>query len=96
VNAKLWLCVLMGVLVAHIAVIFIVGNIRTSGKPPPKSPEPNFETRTRIFTNTEGKTMKIVHEFTVETELAPPSVLEKLPRPPTSDASRTAAPAAAN
>jgi hypothetical protein len=99
VNTKLWVCVIMGVLVAHIAVLIIVANIRTAGKPPPKPSEPTFETSTTTYTDARGETRKVVHEFTVQTELAPPDVLEKLPAPPAPDAVQTAknvAPAAAN
>ena len=93
-NAKLWVSVIVGVLVAHLAVLIIWDNIRTSGKPTPKPLEPNFETRTTTFTSAEGKTLKVEHEFTVETQFAPPGVLEKLPAPPGPDAAKTPAPAA--
>ena len=98
-NAKLWLCVLMGVLVAHLSLIFIVGNIRTAGKPPPRPVEPTFTTSTTTFTNPQGEKLKVIHEFTVQTEFADPIVLEKLPVPPSSDAAlsaKTGSPAAAD
>ena len=81
-NAKLWVCVIMGVLVAHLSVIMIVDNVRTSKKPQPKPVEPNFSASTTTYTNPDGKVLKMEHEFTVETEFAKPEVLEKLPPPP--------------
>jgi hypothetical protein len=96
VNAKLWVCVIVGVLVAHLAVLIIWDNIRTSGKPPPKPPEPNFETSTTTFTSASGKTLKIEHEFTVETQFAPPDVMKKLPPPPAAVGANFLTPAAAH
>jgi hypothetical protein len=85
VNAKLWACVIMGVLVAHLCVLFIVDNIRNAKRPPRKPPVPTFETSTTTFMNPQGEKVKIVNEFTVQTELAPPEVLQKLPAPPKAD-----------
>ena len=85
-NARLWVCVIVGVLVAHLCVLFIVDNIRTAKKPPPKPVEPSFTTSTVTFTNPQGEKVKVLHEFTVQTELAPADVLKKLPAPPTPDA----------
>ena len=98
-NAKLWVCVIVGVLVAHLCVIVIVDNVRTPRKPQPKMVEPNFSASTTTYTNPDGKVLKMEHEFTVETEFAGKSVLEKLPAPPSSDAAQPAksdTPAAAN
>ena len=90
-NAKLWACVICGVLVMHLSVLFILDHFRSAGKPRPIPVEPNFTGSTTTFTNDRGDKVKVVHEFTVNTELATPEVLEKLPAPPTSDA--TAEPA---
>ena len=95
-NAKLWVCVIVGVLIAHLAVLIIWDNLRTPGKPLPKPLVPTFETRTTTFTGVQGETLKVVHEFTVETQFAPQGVLEKLPAPPAPDAPKAVAPAAAN
>ena len=98
-NAKLWVCVIVGVLVAHLCVIVIVDNVRTPRKPQPKQIEPNFSTSTTTIRAPDGQELKVVHEFTVETEFAGKSVLEKLPAPPSSDAAEPAksvTPAAAN
>lgn len=84
-NAKLWACVIMGVLVAHLAVLYIVDHLRTMGKPLPvyRPPEePSFTTVTKIYTNEKGEKVREIHEFTVRTELADPRTLAKLPAPP--------------
>ena len=89
-NAKLWACVIMGVLVAHLSVLFILDHFRDAKKPRPIPVEPNFTGSTTTFTNDRGEKLKVVHEFTVNTELAAPAVLEKLPAPPTSETAEPA------
>ncbi|MEO6787389.1 MAG: hypothetical protein ABI318_14755 [Chthoniobacteraceae bacterium] len=98
-NAKLWACVIAGVLIAHLAVLVIVDKFRTMGAPQPKLVEPTFSTVTTTFRDLDGKTLQVVHEFTVQTEMAEKSVLEKLPKPPTADSGAQQAepaPSAAN
>ena len=98
-NMKLWGCVIMGVLVAHLCVIMIVDNMRSSKQPKPKTLEPNFSTTTMTVRAPDGQALKVVHEFTVETEFAPPEMLRKLPAPPVQDAAQPvndSAPPAAN
>ena len=85
-NAKLWACVICGVLVMHLSVLFIIDHFRNARKPRPIPAEPNFTGSTTTFTNDRGEKVKVLHELTVNTELATPEVLEKLPAPPTSDA----------
>ena len=85
-NKKLWVCVIMGVLVAHLCVLVIVGNIRKPHSPQPKPIEPNFSASTTTFTAPDGKVLEQQHEFTVETQFATPEVLAKLPPPPSRDA----------
>jgi len=83
VNAKLWVCVIFGVLVAHICVLVIVDNVRKPHTtPPPKTAEPNFSASTMTLSAPDGKVLKQEHEFTVETQFATPDVLAKLPPPP--------------
>ncbi|MEO6739058.1 MAG: hypothetical protein ABIP20_02335 [Chthoniobacteraceae bacterium] len=91
-NAKLWVCVIMGVLVVHLCVIMIVDNVRTQKLPQPKLVEPNFSASTTTYTNPDGKVLKMEHEFTVETTFAKPEVLGKLPSPPSSQAAESAKP----
>ncbi len=95
-NTKLWGCVICGVLVMHLSVLFILDHFRSAGKPRPIPLEPNFTGSTTTFTNDRGEKVKVVHEFTVNTELATPEVLEKLPAPPKPDSAEHAAPATAN
>ena len=89
-NAKLWACVIMGVLVAHLSVLVIVDTVRSSRKPQPKQIEPNFSTSTMTVRAPDGQELKVVHEFTVETEFAPTEMLRKLPAPPLPDAAQPA------
>ncbi len=99
-NAKLWVCVIVGVLVAHLSVLFIWDHFRSLGRPLPKPPEePSFIASTTIFTNERGEKVRETYEFTVRTEMADPKTLEKLPAPPKPGAelqAGAAAPAAAN
>ncbi len=81
-NTKLWVCVIVGVLVAHLCVLVIVDNIRKPQKPAPQLVEPNFSVSTTTVSAPDGKVLKMEHEFTVETQFAKPEVLAKLPPPP--------------
>jgi hypothetical protein len=83
VNAKLWVCVLVGVLIAHLAVIFIVEHWRARGRPMPKPFEPTFSTSTTTYIDRDGRKTNIIHEFTVSTEIADEKTLKELPPPPT-------------
>ncbi len=98
-NAKLWGCVILGVLVAHLSVLFIIDHYREGKRPRPVSVEPNFTGSTATFTNERGEKVKVEHEFTVNTELASRQVLEKLPSPPKTEGGiepeKSAAPASA-
>ena len=84
-NMKLWGCVIMGVLVAHLCVIMILDNMRSSKEPKVKMIEPNFSTVTTTVRAPDGQPLKVVHEFTVETQIATPEQLKKLPAPPSPD-----------
>lgn len=81
-NTKLWVCVIVGVLVAHLCVLVIVDNIRKPQKQAPQLVEPNFSVSTTTVSAPDGKVLKMEHEFTVETQFAKPEVLAKLPPPP--------------
>ena len=82
-NAKLWVCVLAGVLIAHLSILFIVDHWRNRGRPLPKPIEPTFSTSTTTYIDGDGRKMNIVHEYTVRTELADEQTLKELPLPPT-------------
>lgn len=70
-NAKLWACVMMAVLVAHIALIFIVDHWRKLGAPPPAPPpEPTFATTTYRYVDETGREVKVERQFKVSTKLA--------------------------
>ncbi len=83
----------MGVLVAHLAVLIIWDNYRSMGKPRPKLLEPTFFTATTTFTNARGEAVKVLTEFTVQTELAKPELLEQLPPAPAQGIAEPAKPA---
>ena len=85
-NAKLWACVIVGVLIAHLSILIIVDRFRTMGVPKPKLVEPTFSATTTTFRDLDGRDLAVVHEFTVRTEMAEKSVLDKLPKPPTGKA----------
>lgn len=85
-NAKLWVCVIAGVLTAHLAVLFIVDHLRTMGRPLPKPIEPTFSTSTTTYIDGDGRKLKVVREFTVRTELADEKTLRELPAPPSTAA----------
>jgi hypothetical protein len=71
-NIKIILCIAMGALVAHIAVVMILFHFRTDSLPPP-SPPPvrNFRVAEEKFVDpTTGE--KLIHrEIRVSTKLAP-------------------------
>ena len=84
-NARLWACVIVGVLVAHLALLVVIDNVRNLRKPKAevKVVEPNFFTTTTTLTDPEGRKMKEISEFTVSTEMADDATLKALPPPPT-------------
>ena len=83
-NAKLWACVIAGVLVAHLALLVIIDNVRALRNPQPRAKvvEPNFFTSTITFHDAEGRKVKEISEFTVSTEFADDAMLNRLPPPP--------------
>lgn len=83
-NARLWGCVIVGVLVAHLALLVVIDNVRNLRKPKAevKVAEPNFFTATTTLTDPEGRKMEERSEFTVSTEMADEATLKKLPPPP--------------
>jgi hypothetical protein len=77
----LWICVLAGVGVAHLALLFIVDHWRNSGPYVPP-PEPNFRTATYHYVNEGGAEVKLVKEFTVSTQFADtPAPKQEQPKP---------------
>ena len=87
-NAKLWVCVIVGVLVAHLALLVVIHNVRNLREPKPevKVAEPNFFTSTTTTVDPKGRKMKEVSEFTVSTEMANEATLKNLPPPPSASA----------
>ena len=82
-NAKLWACVMMAVLVAHLALLFIFDHWRKLGAPPPAPPpEPTFSTTTYHYVDEAGREVKVERRFKVSTKLANEEALAR-PAPPT-------------
>jgi hypothetical protein len=80
-NSRLWLCVMTGVLVAHVALLVIIANVRNLGKPAPRPSEPNFMTSTLTVVDATGRKVRERSEYTVSTQLADEATLKKLPPP---------------
>ena len=81
VNAKLWACVIILVLLAHFAVLHIIDVYRQMSAPRELPPEPTFRTAVIHYHDEHGVEVKRVQEFTVPTQLADDETLAKLPPP---------------
>jgi len=86
-NAKLWACVVAGVLVVHVALLVIIDNVRKLRNPhaEPKPAEPTFFTSTTTVVDAQGRKVRESSEFTVTTQLADEATLKKLPPAPKGD-----------
>jgi hypothetical protein len=85
-NAKLLLCIAMGVFVAHVAVIMMVFSIQRRMEPPPPAPRPpNFKVAEGEFVDSATGSRIHVQEFTVTTRLAPPGTYKGRPDQPAAD-----------
>jgi hypothetical protein len=81
VNIKLWLCVAMGVFVAHIAVLMIWKQFQP--KPPPVKVNPQaFKYQEKAFTDPDTGEKALVREFIVSTRLATPATETPAPATP--------------
>jgi hypothetical protein len=79
----LWVCIIVLVGIAHLALFQIVDHLRKFGQPrPAPPPEPSFATTTYRYRNDRGEDVKVVKEFKVSTQFADPEVLKTLPPPP--------------
>jgi hypothetical protein len=70
-----------GVLVAHVALLVIIANVRNLGKPNPRPVEPTFVTSTLTVVDEKGRKLRERSEYTVSTRLADEATLKKLPPP---------------
>ena len=77
-NGRLWVCVMAGVLVAHLALIVIIANVRNLGRPAPKPAGPAFMSSTLTFVDQQGRKIRERSEYTVSTELVNEAALKKL------------------
>lgn len=77
----LWMCILVAVGVAHMALLFIVDHWRKIGKPYVPPPEPTFTTSTFRYVDEKGEEVKRVKEFTVSTQFAEDAAKAPAPKP---------------
>ncbi len=72
-NIRIVICIAMGVLVAHIAVLMIVFRLRFDALPPPApTPEPNFSVAEKMVVDPETGQKTIYRDIHVSTQLADP------------------------
>lgn len=72
-NIRIIICIAMGVLVAHIAVMMIVFRLRFDAMPPPApKPQPNFSVAEQVVVDPETGQKTIYRDFHVSTQLADP------------------------
>ena len=69
-NFRLFLCIAMGVFVAHLGVFMILGHLRPK---PPKPPEPNFKVRSQVVVDRDSGEKTIYREITVSTRMGTPA-----------------------
>ena len=68
-NARLILCIAMGVFVAHLGVFMFLSHLREE---PPKPPGPNFKVRSQTVVDRDTGEKTIYREITVSTKMTPP------------------------
>jgi hypothetical protein len=79
-----WICIIIVVAIAHLALLQIMHHWRNFGQPkPPPPPEPSFTTTTYRYKNERGEDVKVVQEYKISTQFADPELMKKLPPPPT-------------
>ena len=69
-NARLLLCIGMGVFVAHLGVFMFLSHLRPE---PPQPPGPNFKVRSQLVVDRETGEKTIYREITVSTRIGTPA-----------------------
>lgn len=69
-NARLLLCIGMGVFVAHLGVFMFLSHLRPA---PPAPPGPNFKVRSQVVVDRETGEKTTYREITVSTRLGTPA-----------------------
>lgn len=69
-NARLLLCIGMGVFVAHLGVFMFLSHLRPE---PPKPPGPNFKVRSQTVVDHETGEKTTYREITVTTRIGTPA-----------------------
>ena len=70
-NFKIFLCIAMGVLVAHMAIFMLIARMRMDANPPMPPPKPNFHVTKETVVDPESGEKIVNKEFRVSTKLAP-------------------------
>ncbi len=81
-NARLLLCIGMGVFVAHLGVFMFLSHLRP---PPPAPPGPNFKVRSQTVVDAATGEKTIYREITVSTRLITPAPAAPVLKPVLSD-----------
>jgi hypothetical protein len=76
VNPKIFLCIAMGVFVAHLAGFMIYFRLTMDPKPPPPTPAPNFRIAEGVRIDAKTGIKTVTREITVSTKLAPPGTYQ--------------------
>jgi hypothetical protein len=71
VNLRLFLCIAMGVFVAHLGVVMLLSHLRPQPKTPP-TPKPNFVVRSQTVTDGATGEKTTYREITVTTHVGSP------------------------
>lgn len=84
-NTKLFLCIAMGVFVAHLAVLMIYVRVTAKPEPAPVVVKPTFTMAEEVVTGTPGGGKIVNREFTITTRLAPPGTYRGNPDKPVNE-----------
>ena len=79
-NLKLFLCIAMGVFVAHLGVLMLLSHLRPHVST--RLPEPNFKVRAQTVVDAVSGEKTVYREITVSTRLPAPTPLPKLAASP--------------
>lgn len=82
-NWKLWICVLIGVAVAHVAGALMIYQYHQMRHPHVPPPQPNFQGRTITYVDAKtGEKLEVVREFKVSTKFKDEPTPEPVPAKP--------------
>ena len=70
-NVKIFLCIAMGVFVAHLALFMLIARVRMDAHPPVPPPKPNFHVAEETVIDPQTGEKMVHREIRVSTRLAP-------------------------